>query len=77
MTIEYRGKNKEEDRKYCEAYISYEETTEQEKADKVFAVLIEKGWKVEQEEECATIRVYDKTEYKELVKDYKQAKKQF
>ena len=74
MKIEYRGRNKEEDRKYCEAYITYDEKKGQKKADKIFDILTEKGWKVEQEEECASIRVYDKTEYNELLKDYKEAK---
>ena len=52
------------------------EKKEQKKADKIFDILTEKGWEVEQEEECASIRVYDRNEYKELVEDYKRAKEQ-
>ncbi len=77
MTIEYRGKNAEEERDYREAYICYDETKakEQEKADKVFEILEDLGWKIYQEEGCAYIPVYDKDEYLELVEDYKRAKK--
>lgn len=75
MRITYLGKNEDEDRNYREAYIYYDGKKEQEKADEIFDSLIEKGWKVEQEEECATIRVYDKSEYKELLEDYKEAKR--
>lgn len=75
MKIEYRGINKEEGINYREAYISYDENKEQEKADKVFDILTEKGWTVEQEEECATIRVCDKSEYSDLLADYKEAKR--
>lgn len=76
MKIEYRGRNKEEDRNYCEAYITYDEKKEQKKADKIFDILTEKGWSVEQEEECASIRVYDREDYTELVEVYKKAKKE-
>ena len=44
MKIEYRGINKEEDRNYCEAYITYDEKKEQKKADKIFDILTEKGY---------------------------------
>ena len=62
MKIEYRGANKEEGINYREAYISYDGNKEQIKADKAFDILAEKGWTIEQEEECAIIRVYDKSE---------------
>lgn len=75
MKIEYKGINTEEGRNYREAYITYDEKKEQKKAGKIFDILTEKGWKVEQEEECAVIRVSDKDDYNELVKDYKKAKK--
>ena len=75
MKIEYKGINKE-DRNYREAYITYDEKKEQKKADKIFDILTEKGWNVEQEEECACIRVYDKNDYKVLVEDYKKAKRE-
>ena len=76
MKIEYRGRNAEEDRNYCEAYITYDESKEQKKADRVFAIIAEKGWEVEEEDECASIRVFDREDYKELVEVYKQAKKE-
>ena len=74
MKIEYKGRNKEEDRNYCEALITYNEKKEQKKTDKIFDILTEKGWVVEQEEECASIRVSGKDDYNELVEDYKEAK---
>ena len=75
MKIEYRGINEDENRYFREAYITYDEQKEQKIVDKIFEILSEKGWKVEQEEECASIRVCNRTEYKELVEDYKKAKK--
>lgn len=73
MTITYRGKS-EWTENTREAYIAYEEK-EQEFANKVFAILVNKGYEVIEEEECASIPVYDAEEYKELVKVYKEAKK--
>ncbi len=76
MKIEYHGKNIEEgiDR---EGYIIYDGNKEQEKADKLFSKLEEIGWRIEQEEECACIPVYDKEEYLSLLSDYKKFKALF
>lgn len=77
MRIEYRGKNVEEDRNYREAYICYDENKEQEKADKIFNKPEKIGWKIEQEEGCASIPVYDKEEYLNLLSDYRKIKALF
>ncbi len=76
MRIEYIGKNNE----YFEnekpfASITYDEVKEEEKADKVFDILRNEGWEVVVEQGVAHIPVYDKGDYKELLVDYKQAKK--
>jgi predicted GTPase len=73
MTIAYHGKSGFTGN-VREAYITYEEK-EQEFANKVFAILVDKGYEVIEEEECASIPVYNSEEYKDLVKIYKEAKK--
>lgn len=73
MKIEYMGKN--EEKKYREGFISYDEDKEQEKADKVFSILRDKGYEILEEQGTANIIVYDRDEYEILVADYKEAKK--
>ena len=75
MKIEYRGINPEQDRNYREAYVLYNEEIEQEKANKILGLLGCMGWKIEEEEGCACVRVADKEEYEMLLADYKKAKK--
>lgn len=53
-----------------EAYIIYDENSEQERADMLFDKLERLGWKVEQEEGCACIPVYSKRDYLSLLCDY-------
>ncbi len=76
MRIEYHGKNLEEDTGR-EGYIFYDENKEQEKADKILNKLEEIGWKIEQEQGCASIPVCNKEEYLNLLSDYKRIKTLF
>ena len=76
MKIEYRGRNINEGRDYREAYITYDEQKEREKAGAIFEALVKKGWQVEAEQDCASIPVSDKNEYLELLWDFKEAKKE-
>ena len=71
MKCEYIGKS--EDHNYREVYITYG-TNEQRDFNKLYDILLEKGWKLECEEECACLIVYDKSEYDEFYKYYKEAK---
>lgn len=78
MMIEYRGKNKKEDRNHCEAWITYDEDNkkEQGKVDKICEIIAENGWKVFSEYGWIVIRVCDKEDYRDLVEVYKKAKKE-
>ncbi len=67
----YRKKNEEHD--YREAYITYN-SNEEEKFNKMYDILCDKGWKLECEEECAGVAVCNKEEYDMFYSDYKQAK---
>lgn len=73
MTIVYHGKS-DRTGNVREGYIAYEES-EQAFANKVFEILVDKGYEVIEEEECAIIPVYNIEEYKYLVEIYKKAKK--
>lgn len=74
MKIEYRGKSEVHD--YREGYITYNSNSnEEEKFNRIYDFLSDKGWKIECEEECASILVHDKEEYNYLLNDYKEAKK--
>lgn len=73
MTITYHGKS-DWTGNTREAYITYEEK-EQEFANRVFAILVNKEYEVIEEEECASVPVCDMQEYNDLVKIYKEAKK--
>lgn len=73
MKCQYFGKT--EDHNYREAYITYDESREQEKFDKLYDMLKEKGWELSCEEECACIEVCNKDEYDLFYADYKEVKK--
>ena len=76
MTIQYFGKNLEEDRKYPEAQICYDENREEERANKLIDILKDMGWNCVSECEVVVIPLYNgKDEYLQLVKDYKEVKK--
>ncbi len=78
MTIEYKGKNLEEDRKRSEAWIFYDETNkkESEKADKLIEILESKGWECGSEEGWIVVLLpFEKYDYNRLLYDYKMAKK--
>lgn len=78
MTIQYKGKNIEEERKDPEAWIWYDEDNKKEtdKADKVIEILEAKGWKCYNEDGFTIIPLYfGRDEYLDLVYDYKKAKK--
>ena len=72
MKCIYIGKSDGHDNR--EAYITYREN-ESEKFNKIYEILLDKGWKLECEEECASVPVYDKEEYNMFYSDHKQAKK--
>ena len=74
MKIEYKGINSEENRNYREAWITYDEEREEEKAIKVLGLLECMGWKIYTEEGWSIIRVSDKEEYEMVRADYKKAK---
>ena len=75
MTIQYKGRNIEEERKNPEAWIWYDEE-ETKKADDLAELLKKEGWKCFCEEGFITIPLYlGKDEYLDLVYDYKKAKK--
>lgn len=71
MKCEYIGKSKEHD--YREAYITYS-GHEEKKFGELYDLLLKKGWKLECEEECATVNVQNKDEYEIFYSDYKEAK---
>lgn len=71
MKCQYIGKTEEHD--YREAYITYN-SNEEEKFNKMYDILCDKGWKLECEEECAGVTVCNKDEYYMFYSDYKQAK---
>ena len=77
MTIEYKGRNKEENRNHCEAWIMCDEDNkkEEEKKDKICEIIKENGWEVFNEYGWAVVRVFDKEDYRDLVEVYKKAKK--
>ena len=75
MRIDYRGKNLEENRDYCEAIISYDETKEEELADDIYDILVRKGWTLECEYGMICVGLYNRDEYNELLEDYKKAKR--
>lgn len=78
MTIQYKGRNIEEERKNPEAWIWYDEDNKEEtkKADDLAELLKKEGWKCFCEEGFITIPLYwGKDEYLDLVYDYKKAKK--
>ena len=74
MKIEYKGINPEENRNYREAWITYDEEREEEKAIKVLGLLECMGWEIYTEEGWSIIRVSDKEEYEMVRADYKKAK---
>lgn len=71
MKCEYIGKT--EGHNCREAYITYS-SNEEEKFNKIYDILCDKGWKLECEEECAGVTVCNKDEYDMFYSDYKQAK---
>ena len=77
MTIEYRGRNKEENRNHCEAWILYNEDNkkEEEKVVKICEIIKKEGWEVFSDYVFIVIRVFDKEDYRDLVEVYKKAKK--
>lgn len=77
MTIEYRGRNKEENRNHCEAWILYNEDNkkEEEKVVKICELIKKEGWEVFSDYGFIVIKVFDKEDYRDLVKVYKEAKK--
>lgn len=78
MTIEYRGRNLSEGRKHPEAWIFYndESQAEEKKMDKLIEMLIGMGWECFNEYGMTVIPLYNgKTEYEELLQDYKEGKK--
>ena len=78
MTIEYRGRNKKEDRDHCEAWLTYNENSPKEEvqANKICEIIEKGGWEVYSEYGWIVIRVFDKTDYKDLMEVYKKAKKE-
>lgn len=71
MKCEYIGKSRRHN--YREAYITYD-SKEEEKFNKMYDFLTDRGWKIECEEECANVVVDDKEQYDRFYSDYKQAK---
>lgn len=71
MKCEYIGKSQEHD--YREAYITYD-LKEEEKFNKMYDFLTDRGWKIGCEEECASVIVDNKEQYDWFYSDYKQAK---
>lgn len=77
MVVEYIGRNNEYfENKQPFALISYSETREQETADKVFKILRDKGWTIEEEDECGSITLIDREEFDAFKQDYKAAKRE-
>lgn len=78
MTIEYRGRNKEENRNHCEAWILYDEDNkkEEEKVVKICETITKEGWEVFADYGFIVIKVFDKEDYRDLVEVYKKAKKE-
>lgn len=74
MKCQYIGKTEGHDCR--EAYITYS-SNEEEKFNKIYDILLNKGWNLECEEECASIVVCDKEEYNMFYSDYKQAKRNY
>lgn len=76
MTIEYSGKNEYYTTR-C-AIISYDDENENERIlnDRIVDYLEKMTtYKISCEEGCTLIEVFDKADYKELVAEYKSAKK--
>lgn len=70
MKISYKGKNKEY--KFRTAEI---DSNNQEMLEKVQNVLEEIGWECHGFDECILVSVSDYEDYKDLVDDYKEAKR--
>lgn len=76
MTITYIGKDNEifeNDRPF--AIISYNEEKEEKKADKVFKILRDNGWDITWEEDMHVWLPFGRSDYEDLMADYKEAKR--
>lgn len=76
MTITYDGNRNEYSKGNRMAEIFINDETEQEKLDKVCKILSNIGWEVTLDFMWASVIVSDQNDYRELMADYKKAKKE-
>lgn len=76
MTITYIGKGNEFfENEIPFAIISYNEEKEEKKAGKVFKILRDIGWDITWEEDMAVQLPFGRSDYEDLMADYKEAKR--